>query len=68
MQVIKREVLEKLSTNPKAKGRLAYEFAKHSVTIDRWIEENNAMLTTPTALNAISEELELDKAELLIEA
>lgn len=65
MEKIKIEVIEQLKANTKAKNRLAYEFANHIMTIDRWIENNNPMLTTKTALNAISEELGIKEKDLL---
>lgn len=65
MATIKKEIIETLKTNQKAKLRLAYEFNKHSVTIDRWLEDNNEMLTTKTALAAIGEELKLKENEIL---
>lgn len=63
--VIKTEVLEQLKSNQKAKARLAYEFSKHIATINRWLESNDPMLTTVTALNAIKDELGLKQSEIL---
>jgi hypothetical protein len=68
MSGIKQDIIERIQNSTKAKTRLAYEFAKHQSTIDRWLEENNLMLTTQTALKAISEELEVAESEILIEA
>lgn len=65
MTTIKQDVKDQLRLNMKAKARLAYEFAKHTYTIDRWIEEDAAILTTATAVRAISEELGIPKKDIL---
>lgn len=65
MTTIKQNVKNLLDANMKAKARLAYEFARHTYTIDRWIEENNPILTTPQAVRAISEELLIPESEIL---
>lgn len=67
MKVIKQEIIKELMGNQKAKARLAYEFAKHMKTIDRWLEGqgNHVILTTPAALAAIAEELDIKKSDIL---
>lgn len=62
---VKKEILEQLRTNLRAKGRLAYEFSRTTKTIDQWIDENDIMLTTATGLKAISEELGVRQSEIL---
>jgi hypothetical protein len=65
MTTIKPEVIAKIQESQKAKNRLAYELNKHSVTIDRYLENNDEMLTTKTALLAISEELGISESEII---
>ena len=65
MTTIKQEVKDILRLNMKAKARLAYEFAKHTYTVDRWIDENAPILTTPQAVKAISEELLIPADQIL---
>lgn len=64
-QEIKQEVLDLLKNNSKARYRLCYEFNAHMNAINRWIDSNDIKLTTPMGLNAISEELEIKKSEIL---
>lgn len=70
MKVIKQEVVELIKDNPKALGRLCYDFAKNTKTITRWLdrEGNWEMLTTPKGIDAISEELSIKKSEILTES
>lgn len=65
MQKIKPEVLKKLAGNVKALNRLAYVFAKHRTTIDRWVANNDVILTTAAAVKAISEELGITEDSVL---
>ncbi len=65
MTTIKQEVKEQLRLNVKAKARLAYEFAKHSLTIDRWIDTDAPILSTDMAVKCISEELNIPENEIL---
>lgn len=62
---IKTEVLEQLKKNVRLKAKLAYEFEKHGATINRWIENNDPMLTTVAALRIIKEETGLKKSDIL---
>ena len=65
MVAIKPKIITRIMESQKTKNRLAYEFNNHIATINRWLESNDAMLTTRTALIAISEELELTEEEIL---
>lgn len=65
MQVLRKKIVETLLTSVKAKNRLAYEFNVHSATIDRWLKNENPMLTIPSSLAAIADELKVTKDELL---
>lgn len=65
MQILKPEIIESLKNNSKARYRLCYEFNGHMNRINRMIDSNDMKLTTPMALNAISEELAIKKSDLL---
>lgn len=68
MITIKKEVLENLKSNTQVKNRLAYDFIKTTRTIERWMEENDPMLTTAQALKTISEETGIPESDLISEA
>lgn len=68
MTKVKQEIIEQIKGSGKAKGRLAYVFAKSTDSIDRWLKNNDIMLTTPMAVKAIAEELEINESEILTEA
>lgn len=58
--------LEALNENLVAKARLATAFEKkNTVTIERWIEKNDPMLTTVIALQIIREETGLTDEQIL---
>lgn len=67
MQKVRPEVIKKLDGNVTALNRLAYEFAKHRTTIDRWVRNNDVMLTTAMGVKAIAEELDIPESEVLTE-
>lgn len=71
MQIIKQQITASMRHNSKALYRLSYEFDKSTNTINRWLELNDqgevTPLTTPMGINAISEEMEIPKNELLTE-
>lgn len=51
--------------NQNLRNRLAYELKKSAITIDRWIRDNDIMLTTASALKIIKEETNLQDADIL---
>lgn len=51
----------------KIKGLLAIQFDKHYNTIENWIKNRDAMLTTPDAVRIISEETGLAQDQILRE-
>lgn len=67
MQVLSKKILEAVKGSVKTRNRLAYDFNKVSKTIDSWIDSNSIMLTTPTALRAIREELSIPETEEILE-
>lgn len=54
-----------LTGNNKAKGALCMAFDKHMKTIEDWIDNKNIMLTTPTAVECIKANTDLDENEIL---
>lgn len=68
MIAIKQEIIDQVKKNTRAKTMLAYEFSKHFTTIERWLDVNDPMLTTPAGIRVISEQLEIPESELLTEA
>jgi hypothetical protein len=71
MQIIKKEIANRLKDNSRAKHGLAYEFNVYVTTIDNWIKKNNegmpTNLTNPSAIEIISKELSIDKSNMLTE-
>lgn len=57
--------IDALKNNKRARARLQLDLDKSEYTINRYIDENNIMLTTATALVVIREELKMDDSELL---
>lgn len=60
--------IDALKNNKRARARLQLDLDKSEYTINRYIDENNIMLTTATALVVIREELEMEDSELLEES
>lgn len=57
--------IDALKNNKRARARLQLDLDKSEYTINRYIDENNIMLTTATALVVIREELKMEDSELL---
>jgi hypothetical protein len=68
MVAISQEACDRIKGNNKIIGRMMHAFDKHWTTIDRWAEEKDSRLTTPTAVQIISEETGLTKEEILEES
>lgn len=56
---------DKLKGNAVAVGKLMILFRKSASTVERWIEDRNALLTTPNALKIIRQETGLTAGEIL---
>jgi hypothetical protein len=67
MNKITNTAKDKLKGNQVAIGKLMILFRKSSSTVERWIEDRNAMLTTPNALKIIRQETGLSTGEILEE-
>lgn len=65
MTLIKQEILDELAGNIQAKGKLSVLFDKHMFTVERYIKENNTLLTTQDAIKIITEELGKTEKEVL---
>lgn len=57
--------LLKVKSNKRLRNRIAFELDKTSMTIFRWIKENDANLTRADVLQMIREETGLKDAEIL---
>lgn len=67
MAIVTESAIGIIKKNRKCINLLGYEFNAHTVTVERWIEENepDGKLTTPTAVKVISKETGLTKSEIL---
>lgn len=65
MITISNTAIEVIRKNRDTKMKLALAFKKHYNTIENWINNRDAMLTTPDAVQIISEETGLTQEEIL---
>lgn len=65
MTTIKQSIADKIRTDQVVIGRLMAVFNKSSDSIVRWIDRRDVRLTTPTAIQVISEELNVSESEVL---
>lgn len=65
MTTISHEALLRIRKNKKVIAKMAYHFDKVYNTITNWIENKDAMLTTPDAVKIISEETGLTEDQIL---
>lgn len=65
MTTIKQSIADQIKTNPAVVGRLMVAFTKSSDSIVRWINRRDIRLTTPIAIQIISEELKVNESEVL---
>lgn len=68
MTSIKQEILDELAGNVQAKAKLSIVLNKHMFTVERYIKENNSLLTTQDSIKAIAEELGKTEQEILTES
>ena len=57
--------IDALKNNKRARARLQLDLDKSEYTINRYIDENNIMLTTATALVILREELKMSDLQIL---
>lgn len=58
--------ISKCRENMSVTGKLIAAFDKHQYTIERWYENKNPLLTTPTAVEIIKRETGLTEEEILV--
>lgn len=63
--MIKQTVLEQIRKNKVLKAKLQIALDKAAPTIQRYLDDNDIMLTTTAALVVIKEELSLTEDEIL---
>lgn len=62
---LNRKAADQIKTNNKLIGRLMGAFNRGQKTIENWIDQNNVLLTTPLAVEIISEETGLVESQIL---
>jgi hypothetical protein len=60
-----QKVIDELKRNKRARARLQLDLNKSEYTINKYISENDIMLTTAAALVIIREELKMEDSEIL---
>lgn len=65
MTKLTADALKKVRENQRLRNRLTLEMEKHPDTIKRWLASNDERLTMAQPLQIISEELGVEKSELL---
>ena len=63
--LLKPEIITQITGNSRIQNRLQLAFNISYFTARRWIQDNNVILTTVTALNIISEETKIPVNDLL---
>lgn len=64
MSKLKEKTLKQIRNSKICKAKLQIALNKSAPTIQRYLDENNIMLTTITALNVISQEIKIDISDL----
>jgi hypothetical protein len=65
---IKQEILDQINKGPlanKIKGSIIIENDKHPGSVQRWIDNNDEILTTAKNLSIICQHLDVDQSEIL---
>jgi hypothetical protein len=62
-----QKAIDALKNNKRARARLQLDLDKSEYTINKYIGDNDIMLTTATALVILREELKMEDSELLEE-
>jgi hypothetical protein len=65
MATIKEDVLEMIRQSKVCKAKLQIELDKSAPTIQRYLDDNDIMLTTASSLAVISKEFGLKEKEIL---
>lgn len=64
MSKLKEKTLKEIRNSKICKAKLQIALNKSAPTIQRYLDENNIMLTTITALSVISQEINIDVSDL----
>jgi len=64
MSKLKEKTLKQIRNSKICKAKLQIALNKSAPTIQRYLDENNIMLTTITALTVISQEINIDVSDL----
>ncbi len=64
MSKLKEQTLKQIRNSKICKAKLQIALNKSAPTIQRYLDENNIMLTTITALTVISQEINIDVSDL----
>ncbi len=64
MSKLKEKTLKQIRNSKICKAKLQIALNKSAPTIQRYLDENNIMLTTITALTVISQEINIDVTDL----
>lgn len=59
--MLNKEILKQINKSNKVKGMLADKFNKSHQTIQRWIDNNDPLLTTIDALEIYENELNINR-------
>ena len=62
---LSKKALMAIRENKRCRNRLQLELERNQATIYRWLDNNDVMLTTATALQIIREETGLDDSQIL---
>jgi hypothetical protein len=63
--MLSKKAIEALKASESMKGRIAEALGRSVYTVNRWMYDNDVMLTTATALQIIREETGLTDDEIL---
>ena len=64
MSKLKEKTVKQIRNSKICKAKLQIALNKSAPTIQRYLDENNIMLTTITALTVISQEINIDVTDL----
>ena len=65
--MLKEQIIEKIRHNGKLKAKLQIVLDKSAVTIQRYLDRNDIMLTTTIAVDTIKEGLNIPKEDTIVE-
>lgn len=63
--MLTQTAIQRIRKSKRCRNRLALLLNKNSRTVDRYIEHNHILLTADSALTIITEEIGMEKSEIL---